>query len=71
MTKDLVTLPIPAENAAVAKRLIAPIVRAHVDSFTAYRGVKEQMEALAFDCYVQGLLDGHQCGISPHTPRKP
>lgn len=56
----LVTCNFPAEQAAIAQAQIADIVALHIAKFSATKDIDEQMRACAFDCYVQGLLDGNQ-----------
>lgn len=60
LEKRLVTASFPAEQAAIAQAQIADIVAWHVAKFTPTLDVQQQMEKVAFDCYVQGLLDGNQ-----------
>jgi hypothetical protein len=40
---------VPLEIAAVVQEQVAPIVRFHLEGFTAWGTVREQMERLAFD----------------------
>ena len=54
------TCQFPPEQVAAAMRQCQPILSFHVAGFTALRSVDEQMQKLALDCYIQGLLDGNQ-----------
>lgn len=56
--KGVISVSFPAEQAAIAQQQIAPIIAYHVAGFTAFKDIDEQMKRLAFDAYVQGLLDG-------------
>ena len=60
LLKKLVTCAFPEEQAAHARAQIEDIVAYHIASFSPTRDIDEQMRAVAFDCYVQGLLDGAQ-----------
>lgn len=52
------TCEFPAEYVAAAMRQVQPILSFHVAGFTALRSVDEQMQKLALDSYIQGLIDG-------------
>lgn len=52
------TCQFPVEQVAAAMRQVSPILHFHVAGFTALRSVDEQMQKLALDSYIQGLLDG-------------
>jgi hypothetical protein len=60
LLKKLTTCSFPEAEAEVARKQIADIVDWHIASFTTSKDINEQMRAVAFDCYVQGLLDGAQ-----------
>ncbi len=57
---ELKVVKVPLEIAAVVQEQVAPIVRFHLEGFTAWGTVREQMERLAFDAYSQGLVHGNQ-----------
>lgn len=61
----VVTCSFPVEDAAVAKAQIQDIVAYHAANFSPHKSFMDQMDALAFDCYVQGLIDGEQLCIEP------
>lgn len=67
LLKRLTTCAFPAEQAEAAKAQIADIVAYHVASFSTTKDIDEQMKAVAFDCYVQGLLDGAQVAPLVHS----
>ncbi len=52
------TCQFPPEHVAAAMRQCAPILSFHVAMFTPLQPVDAQMQKLALDCYIQGLLDG-------------
>ena len=52
------TCKFPADQVAAAMRQCAPILHFHVSAFTPLQPVDAQMQKLALDCYIQGLLDG-------------
>lgn len=56
----LMAVKVPEDIAAVAREQVAPIVRFHVEGFSAWLSVQGQMERLAFDAYTQGLIHGNQ-----------
>lgn len=60
LLKNLATCSFQAEQAAAAQAQIADIVDYHVATFSVTKDIQEQMRGVAFDCYVQGLLDGAQ-----------
>lgn len=60
LLRKLVTCQFPEADAAKAREQIADIVAYHIASFSPTKDIDEQMKAVAFDCYVQGLLDGAQ-----------
>ena len=60
LQQRLVTVSFPDEQAQVAKAQIQDIVAYHAGIHTPHKSFMDQMEALAFDCYVQGLIDGNQ-----------
>lgn len=60
LLKRLVTCEFPADQGEVARKQIEDIVAYHIASFSPTKDIDEQMKACAFDCYVQGLLDGAQ-----------
>ena len=60
LLKRLVTCEFPVEQADIAKQQIRDIVDYHLSKFSAWKDIDEQMKSVAFDCYVQGLLDGNQ-----------
>lgn len=60
LLKRLVTCSFKESDAAVARAQIEDIVALHIASFSATKDIDEQMRAVAFDCYVQGLIDGSQ-----------
>ena len=62
LMKRLTVCSFPEEQAEVARAQIADIIALHVAKFSPTKDIDEQMRACAFDCYVQGLLDGAQVG---------
>lgn len=60
LMQRLVVCSFPEEDAKHARAQIEDIVALHISKFSATRDFDEQMRAVAFDCYVQGLLDGFQ-----------
>ncbi len=55
---------VPMETANVATEQVRPIVEYHLHRFSAWLSIREQMERLAFDAYLQGLIHGNQV---PHV----
>jgi len=60
LERRLVACAFPEADAAKAREQIADICAWHIAKFTPTKDIDEQMRAVAFDCYVQGLLDGNQ-----------
>lgn len=58
--RKLVTCKFAEADAEKAREQIADIVAWHIASFSPTKDIDEQMKAVAFSCYVQGLLDGSQ-----------
>lgn len=58
--RNLLSMDIPAAQAQALTEQIKDILGFHVERFSARTPVDQQMKALAFDCYTQGLLDGAQ-----------
>lgn len=52
------TCQFPALEVVAAMRCCQPILSYHVAMFTPLQPVDAQMQKLALDCYIQGLLDG-------------
>jgi hypothetical protein len=55
-------MEIPADQAAAVLDQVRDILGYHVAKLTASVPLDQQMKALAFDCYTQGLIDGAQVG---------
>lgn len=61
--RKLLGVDVPAAQAAAITEQIKDILGFHVERFSARVPVDQQMKALAFDCYTQGLLDGQQVQV--------
>lgn len=60
LLQKLVTCRFPVADAEVARQQIEDIIAFHLASFSPSKDIDQQMRAVSFDCYVQGLLDGAQ-----------
>lgn len=56
----LISVEVPKASADAVNDRIADIVGFHVSSLSPSVPLEQQLRALAFDCYSQGLFDGAQ-----------
>lgn len=63
--RKLVGVDIPADQAKAVLEQIGDVLGFHIESLNPRAPLADQMKALAFDCYLQGLMDGQQVRVPP------
>lgn len=63
----LCRMELSRENAAVLDEQIRLVVRYQLDTLNGDKPLREQLQELGRNCYLQGVLDGQQLFKSPAT----